>query len=178
MNKSLLNSNIVTLKTICETVGRNSVNVLTIGSGKKAIKDCKIVWVFGRQHPGETTASYMAEGIINYVIGLYSSPPPGMEHILNDIVFKIVPMVNVDGTIHGNTRSELTGVDPNRMWKKPLKRLAPVISGLKKMISLNKENVSLVLDLHSHSKKLGCFFYGNSLIYNPKLTKIYPTMVC
>ena len=33
-------------------------------------------------------------------------------------------MVNIDGVIHGNSRSQLTGVDPNRMWLKPFKRLA------------------------------------------------------
>ena len=176
LNKSL--HHLVSLKLVSETVGRNSVNVMTIGSGKKPIKDCKVVWIFGRQHPGEITASYMAEGIMEYLVSLYSLPPAGLEYILNNIVFKIAPMINVDGTIHGNTRAELTGVDPNRMWKKPLKRLTPVISSLKKLIAENKENVSLVLDLHSHSKKLGCFFYGNTLLHDPKFTKIYPTLVC
>lgn len=87
-------------------------------------------------------------------------------------------MINVDGVIHGNTRAELTGVDPNRMWKKTLKRLCPGVSVLKKLIAENKESVRLVLDLHSHSKKLGCFFYGNSLLHDPTSTKIYPTIVC
>lgn len=64
------------------------------------------------------------------------------------------------------------------MWKKPLKRLCPEISALKKAICSTKSNVSLALDLHSHSKKLGCFFYGNSLMHDPKMTKIYPTLVC
>lgn len=47
-------------------------------------------------------------------------------------------MINVDGVIHGNTRAELTGVDPNRMWKKTMKRLCPAVSVLKKMIAENK----------------------------------------
>jgi len=32
-------------------------------------------------------------------------------------VFKIIPMVNVDGVIHGNNRCSLAGVDLNRHWK-------------------------------------------------------------
>ena len=87
-------------------------------------------------------------------------------------------MINVDGVIHGNTRGELTGIDPNRMWKKPLRRLCPSISAIKKQILKNKDNVCMVLDLHSHSKKTGCFFYGNSLIHNPKISQLYPSFVC
>lgn len=120
----------------------------------------------------------MAEGIIRYLVSLYSNPPVQMVELLNSLIFKIVPMLNIDGVIHGNTRSELTGVDPNRMWKKSVKRLSPGVSAIKKLIGENKENVKLVLDLHSHSKKLGCFFYGNSLIYDPKSVKVYPTLVC
>jgi hypothetical protein len=41
-----------------------------------------------------------------------------------------------------------------------------------------KENINLVLDLHSHSKKTGCFFYGNEVRHNPKLSKLYPSFVC
>lgn len=44
-------------------------------------------------------------------------------------------MVNVDGVVHGNTRSELTGVDPNRMWKRTMKRLCPEVSAIKKLIA-------------------------------------------
>ncbi len=87
-------------------------------------------------------------------------------------------MINVDGVIHGNTRCELTGVDPNRMWKKSLRRLSPAISALKKLILEHKKNTKMVLDFHSHSKKLGCFFYGNSPLHNPNGPKLYPTLVC
>jgi cytosolic carboxypeptidase protein 2/3 len=33
--------------------------------------------------------------------------------------FKIVPMVNVDGVVFGNYRSNLAGLDLNRHWFKP-----------------------------------------------------------
>jgi len=65
-------SNFVSVKTVTETVGRNSITVVTVGTGKKLIKDCSVVWILGRQHPGETTSSYMVEGIINYLVSIYS----------------------------------------------------------------------------------------------------------
>jgi hypothetical protein len=87
-------------------------------------------------------------------------------------------MVNPDGVIHGNTRAELTGIDPNRVWKKPSKAVTPTISALKKQIIKNRDQVCMILDLHSHSKKIGCFFYGNEILSNSKVSKIYPAMVC
>ena len=58
-----------------------------------------------------------------------------MREILDSIIFKVVPMINVDGVVHGNTRAELTGVDPNRMWKRTMKRLCPSVSFIKKLIT-------------------------------------------
>ena len=34
------------------------------------------------------------------------------------------------------------------------------------------------MDLHSHSRKLGTFFYGNTLSTNTAATRIYPLVVC
>lgn len=121
----------------------------------------------------------MIEGIINYLVSLFSTcTKVSDEQCLGDYVFKIVPMVNVDGVIHGNTRGELVGVDPNRMWRKPLRRLCPSVSAIKKQILRSRENTCMVLDLHSHSKKLGCFFYGNTIMHNPKISQVYPSFVC
>ena len=36
----------------------------------------------------------------------------------------------------------------------------------------------MILDLHSHSRKLGTFFYCNSSTYDSNLIKIFPMMVC
>jgi murein tripeptide amidase MpaA len=38
------------------------------------------------------------------------------EELLKNFVFKIVPMLNPDGVIHGNYRCSLLGVDLNRKW--------------------------------------------------------------
>ena len=36
----------------------------------------------------------------------------------------------------------------------------------------------MFLDLHSHSRKLGTFFYGNTLSSNTAATRIFPLTVC
>ena len=124
----------------------------------------------------------MVEGMLRYLLPLISQAKSmtlnGNLAQLHDYVFKIVPMVNVDGVIHGNSRAEMIGLDPNRAWRRPKKTVSPVVYHLVKEILAYKSNVSLVLDLHSHSKKTGCFFYGNEYSPNSKLSKLYPTLIC
>ena len=72
----------------------------------------------------------MIEGIIKFLL----SKCDDAEFLLNNFVFRIVPMLNIDGVVHGNTRAELSGVDSNRKWKDPHKLYQPVIYNIKKMI--------------------------------------------
>jgi murein tripeptide amidase MpaA len=37
-------------------------------SSPDVISGKKIIWILGRQHPGETTGSFMMEGIIEYLL--------------------------------------------------------------------------------------------------------------
>ena len=73
----------------------------------------------------------MLEGIMKYLLENVKSN--------NDFVWKIIPMVNVDGVIHGNTRAEVTGIDGNRVWNKPSKDVTPAIYHIKKAIARVKE---------------------------------------
>jgi hypothetical protein len=52
----------------------------------------------------------MIEGFLNFILG-----DTKMAHFLRkNIVFKIVPMINVDGVSIGNYRTGLSGRDFNR----------------------------------------------------------------
>jgi len=55
----------------------------------------------------------MIEGAIKFL----TEDSPEAEMLRHHFVFKIIPMVNVDGVIHGNNRCSLAGVDLNRHWK-------------------------------------------------------------
>ena len=67
------------------------------------------------------------EGIIRFLVG--DSP---IATKLRDIyVFKLVPMLNLDGVIIGNYRCSLAGQDLNRQWKNTDKFLFPEISSTK-----------------------------------------------
>jgi len=68
-----------------------------------------------RVHPGETQSSFMMQGCIDFLI----SEHPEAEILRDKFIFKIIPMLNPDGVIHGNYRCDLAGVDLNRRWRTP-----------------------------------------------------------
>lgn len=102
----------------------------------------------------------MMKGIIDYLVG----PSIGAKLLRDQFVFKIIPMINSDGVINGNTRCSLAAVDLNRVWQDPSPKLHPEIYHLKKLLQeFGKErDLFLYCDLHGHSRKKNMFMYGNS----------------
>ena len=68
------------------------------------------VVVIGRQHSGETHSSFIIHGLINFLLSRHA-----VAHKLREqLEFWILPMVNPDGIIAGNYRSNTSGNDMNR----------------------------------------------------------------
>ena len=80
-----------------------------------------LIYIIGRQHPGETPASFIVEGVLNFLL----SPSIEAKQLRDKFEFRVVPMVNVDGVISGNYRSNLSGSDVNRQWLFPSKKGQP-----------------------------------------------------
>jgi len=100
-------------RTMTQTLAKNNVDMLTItsfNSDPEAAKHKKGIVLSARVHPGETCASYMMKGIIDYLTG----PTLNAKILRDNFEFKIIPMLNPDGVINGNTRCSLAGVDLNR----------------------------------------------------------------
>jgi hypothetical protein len=114
--------------------------------------------ITARVHPGESNSSFVMHGILDFLTG-NSLEARFLRH---HFVFKVVPMLNPDGVIHGNYRCSLAGTDLNRRWLSPSSELHPTIFATKKMLfSVCKTRpVSLYCDLHGHSRKKNIFLYG------------------
>ena len=65
-----------------------------------------------RQHPGETFSSYVMEGLLSFLV----SESFEQKFLSKLCVFQVIPMMNVEGVIHGNNRCDLEGRDMNRCW--------------------------------------------------------------
>jgi cytosolic carboxypeptidase protein 2/3 len=102
------------MRTLTKTIANNCCEycVITSSSGKKR-KERHGVVIIGRQHPGETMGSWVMQGVIEFLL----SDDPMAVYLRKQIVFKIIPMMNPDGVIHGHYRTSLSGSDLNRRWK-------------------------------------------------------------
>ena len=140
-------------RTLCHTLANNLCEYLHVtspGSPEDAERKHGIV-ITARQHPGESLSSYIMEGFIEFI----TSEDTEAKFLRKHCVFKIVPMLNPDGVIHGNYRSSLCGRDLNRIWNNPHPTLQPTIYHTKELVRKlqEKRNLLLFCDLHGHSRK-------------------------
>ena len=109
----------------------------------------------GRVHPGETHASWALQGMIIFLL----SKNAVAQKLRDKLLFKIVPMLNIDGVIAGNYRTGFAGLDINRMYGPNANtRLNPESTLIKQIAK--SEVPSLFFDLHGHSSKKSVFIYG------------------
>lgn len=97
-------------------------------------------------------------GLLNFLTSEHHTA----VQLRNYYVFKIIPMLNPDGVINGNYRTNLSGEDLNRRWKNPVEVLHPTICAARKAIftfSAHHE-LEFIIDLHGHSRKNNSFAYG------------------
>lgn len=148
-------------RTLCRTLGGNECHVLTITSfscDSESMAARKGVVLMARVHPGESNASWMMQGVIEYLVG----PTLDAKILRDNFIFKIVPMLNPDGVVNGSYRTSLAGVDLNRCWVEPSKIKHPTVFHSKTMIRQFNEEREIVLcaDFHGHSRKRNIFMYG------------------
>lgn len=98
------------------------------------------------------------KGLIDYLTG----PTLDAKILRDNFIFKIVPMLNPDGVINGSYRCGLAGVDLNRCWPDPSRKLHPTIFNAKAMLKQFCQETEVVLscDFHGHSRKKNIFMYG------------------
>jgi murein tripeptide amidase MpaA len=82
--------------------------------------------------------------------------------LLENYVFKVVPMLNPDGVSRGYWRLDTLGLNLNRYYKEPTPEAHPTIFAAKNAVISHKDNLKLYVDFHAHCTKKGFFIFGNS----------------
>ena len=150
------NKNKIKFSTLNKTICGNPLDILYISnftSPQNELYSRQSVIFTARVHPGETSGSYVIESVINNLLN--NSEPS--NNLLDKYIFKIIPMLNPDGVIHGHYRNNILGKDLNRMWQDPRDNTTPTIYYLKKLISINKP--FFFCDFHGHSNMPNCALY-------------------
>lgn len=91
---------IVKIRSLGRTLGGNEVSLFDVSNWDNK-QQKKSIWVLARQHSGETTSSFMMEGLISFLL----SGSIEANYLLDRFVFRVVPMLNIDGVVHGNSRA-------------------------------------------------------------------------
>lgn len=123
-----------------ETLDGRDMSLLTIGheeEGKKAI------WIVGRQHPGETMAEWLIEGLLERLL---DEDDGVARQLLDKAVFYVVPNMNPDGSVRGHLRTNAAGVNLNREWAEPSMENSPEVFLVKQ--KMQQTGVDMFLDVH------------------------------
>ncbi|XP_060091417.1 cytosolic carboxypeptidase 1 isoform X2 [Heteronotia binoei] len=155
---------------LCETLSGNNCPLVTITAMPESnyyehicqFRNRPYIFLSARVHPGETNASWVMKGTLEYLMG----NNPTAQALRESFIFKIVPMLNPDGVINGNHRCSLSGEDLNRQWQNPNPDLHPTIyhaKGLLQYLSAIKRLPLVYCDYHGHSRKKNVFMYGCSI---------------
>ena len=150
------NKNKIKFSTLNKTICGNPLDILYItnfSSTQSVINARQSIIFTARVHPGETSGSYVIESVINNLLNNSEQS----NNLLDKYIFKIIPMLNPDGVIHGHYRNNILGKDLNRMWQDPRDNETPTIYYLKKLISINKP--FFFCDFHGHSNMPNCALY-------------------
>ena len=170
---------------IGKTLEGNSLHMLIITNFNDSFDDLankKAVILTSRVHPGESNGSYVIKGVIEFLL----SSDPIAKNLRSNFIFKIIPMLNPDGVIHGNFRMNFLGKDLNRMWDEPIENICPTIYYTSRMIekTLESRDIYFFCDFHGHSDKYNFFLYSckskydylhldeNTIIPNPQKLKL------
>ena len=137
----------------------------------QVLDERKAIVIIGRQHPGETVGSFVVKGFIDFLMG-ESEEAKKLREIY---VFKIVPMMNPDGVLVGNSRTSFAGCDLNRRWSKPNEIIHPEVYSVKQMITKlsTQRKIAFIIDCHGHFGTFNSLFYCNYKD-NKRTCKLFP----
>ncbi|XP_052667930.1 cytosolic carboxypeptidase 2 isoform X2 [Harpia harpyja] len=145
------------VRALCRSLAGNTVYLLTITSPAGAAAKRAVV-LSARAHPGESGGSWAMRGFLDFLL----SADADAQLLRRLFVFKVVPMLNPDGVVVGNSRCSLAGRDPNRAYGTALCGSFPGVWHLRAMVErvLAEREVVLYCDFHGHSRKNNVFMYG------------------
>lgn len=125
------------------------IDCLELGEGDKP------VWLYARQHPGETMAEYWMEGALD---ALTDPANPHGRRLRQLGRFHIVPNMNPDGSARGHLRTNAIGINLNREWHDPSPERSPEVHCVR--ARMDETGVDFAMDVHGDEAIPAVFLAG------------------
>ena len=114
-----------------------SIDRIRMGDGPRQ------VWLYARQHPGESMAEWWVEGALERLV---DASDPVARLLRRKATFHIVPNMNPDGSRRGHLRTNAAGVNLNREWASPSPDKSPEVVAV--MAAMHASGVDFAMDVH------------------------------
>jgi murein tripeptide amidase MpaA len=113
------------------------------------------VWLYARQHPGETMAEHWMEGALERLL---DEADPVTRRLKQKATFHIVPNMNPDGSFRGHLRTNAAGVNLNREWHAPTLERSPEVFHVR--AEMDRTGVDFAMDIHGDEAIAANFLAG------------------
>ena len=125
------------------------IDCLEMGEGDRH------VWLFARQHPGESMAEWWMEGALE---ALTDPADPVARVLRQKCRLHVVPNANPDGSCRGNLRTNSIGVNLNREWANPTAERSPEVVAIRG--AMDESGVHFAMDVHGDEAIPAVFLAG------------------
>ncbi|WP_435199311.1 M14 family metallopeptidase [Qipengyuania sp. 902] len=124
-------------KRLGTTLDGQPIDCLSMGEGETQ------VWLYARQHPGETQAEWWMEGALE----LLTDPTDSVGRLLRQRCrLHVVPNANPDGSKRGHLRTNAVGTNLNREWENPTAEKSPEVLAIRN--AMDETGVHFAMDVH------------------------------
>ena len=127
----------VSLIALGRTLDGQPMDLLRLGSGPTQ------VWLYARQHPGESMAEWWMEGALDRLIDANDDVARTLRE---KCTLHIVPNMNPDGSVRGHLRTNAAGVNLNREWADPSAERSPEVLCVRN--EMDRTGVHWAMDVH------------------------------
>ena len=131
------------------TLDGQPIDCLEMGEGSTQ------VWLYARQHPGETQAEWWMEGALEC---LTDPADPVARALRAKCRLHIVPNCNPDGSRRGHLRTNAVGTNLNREWADPSPERSPEVLAIRNR--MDETGVDFAMDVHADEAIPAVFLAG------------------
>ena len=131
------------------TLDGRTLDCLEMGEGDTQ------VWLYARQHPGESMAEWWMEGALEV---LTDPADPVGRTLRQKCRLHVVPNCNPDGSFRGHLRTNAIGTNLNREWETPTAEKSPEVLAIRN--AMDESGVDFAMDVHGDEAIAANFLAG------------------